>query len=55
VAVPPQVNVVASAIFLVAVLVMVGNVLWGLRARRAREAMPQAVPVPEQLPQAVSP
>ena len=51
VAVPPQVNVIASAIFLVAILVMVGNVLWGLRAkRRSREAMPQALPVPEQLP-----
>jgi spermidine/putrescine transport system permease protein len=52
VAVPPQVNVIASAIFLIAVLVMVGNVLWGLRAaRRSREAMPQALPVPEQLHQ----
>jgi len=50
VAVPPQVNVVASAIFLIAVLVMIGNVLWGLRARRAREAMPAAVPLPEPLP-----
>ena len=50
VAVPPQVNVVASAIFMVAVLVMVGNVLWGLRARRARESMPAAVPLPEALP-----
>ena len=50
VAVPPQVNVVASAIFMVAVLVMIGNVLWGLRARRARESMPAAVPIPEALP-----
>ena len=50
VAVPPQVNVVASAIFLVAVLVMVGNVIWGLRARRARESMPAAIPMPEPLP-----
>ena len=50
VAVPPQVNVVASAIFLVAVLVMVGNVIWGLRSRRAREAMPAAIPIPEPLP-----
>jgi spermidine/putrescine transport system permease protein len=51
VSVPPQVNVVASAIFLVAVLVMVGNVLWGLRAaRRAREPMPAALPLPEHLP-----
>jgi hypothetical protein len=45
------VNVVASAIFLVAILVMIGNVLWGLRARRARETLPQAVPLPEQLHQ----
>ena len=52
VAVPPQVNVVASAIFLIAVLVMVGNVLWGLRAaRRSREPMTQALPIPEQLHQ----
>jgi spermidine/putrescine transport system permease protein len=52
VSVPPQVNVIASAIFLVAVVVMAGNVLWGLRAtRREREAMPQALPVPEQLHQ----
>ena len=44
-------NVIASAIFLVAVLVMIGNVLWGLRAsRRSRETMPAAVPLPEQLP-----
>ena len=50
VSVPPQVNVVASAIFLVAVLVMVGNVIWGLRARRARESMPAAIPIPEPLP-----
>jgi spermidine/putrescine transport system permease protein len=51
VSVPPQVNVVASAIFLVAVVVMVGNVLWGLRAaRRSREPLPQAVPIPEALP-----
>ena len=52
VAVPPQVNVVASAIFLIAILVMVGNVLWGLRAaRRSREPMTQALPIPEQLHQ----
>lgn len=51
VSVPPQVNVVASAIFLVSVLFMVGNVLWGLRAaRRSREPLPQAVPIPEALP-----
>ena len=34
VSVPPQVNVIASAIFMVAVLIMIGNVLWGLRTRR---------------------
>jgi spermidine/putrescine transport system permease protein len=52
VSVPPQVNVVASAIFLVAVIVMIGNVLWGLRSsRRAEEPLPQAVPLPEALPQ----
>ena len=50
VSVPPQVNVIASAIFLVAVLVMIGNVLWGLRGRRAREPMPAAVPLPEPIP-----
>jgi spermidine/putrescine transport system permease protein len=51
VSVPPQVNVVASAIFLVSVLFMVGNVLWGLRAaRRSREPLPQALPIPEALP-----
>jgi spermidine/putrescine transport system permease protein len=57
VAVPPQVNVIASAIFLVAVVVMIGNVLWGLRSRRRAitEPLPQALPIPEQLPQAVSP
>jgi len=57
VAVPPQVNVIASAIFLVAVLVMVGNVLWGLRTsrKRADEPLPAALPIPEQFPQAVSP
>ena len=50
VAVPAQVNVIASAIFLIAILVMVGNVLWGLRAaRRSREPMTQALPIPEQL------
>ena len=36
VSVPPQVNVVASAIFLVAVAVMIGNVLWGLRTASRR-------------------
>jgi spermidine/putrescine transport system permease protein len=48
VSVPPQVNVIASAIFLVAVLVMIGNVIWGLRsARRGHEPLPAAVPLPE--------
>lgn len=54
VAIPPQVNVIASAIFLVAVLVMIGNVLWGLRSARrasAPEPLPGAVPLPESLPQ----
>jgi spermidine/putrescine transport system permease protein len=55
VAVPPQVNVVASAIFLVAIVVMIGNVLWGLRARRRgevdEEPLTEAIPVPRQLPQ----
>ena len=51
VAVPPQVNVIASAIFMVAVLVMIGNVLWGLRTRRARESMPRAAAdAPKRLP-----
>ena len=39
VAVPPQVNVVASAIFLVAIAIGLGNVIWEYRkARRARGA-----------------
>jgi spermidine/putrescine transport system permease protein len=48
VSVPPQVNVIASAIFLVAVGVMLANILWGLRARRKGDDMPlpEAVPVP---------
>jgi spermidine/putrescine transport system permease protein len=51
VSVPPQVNVIASAIFMVAVLVMIGNVLWGLRSsRRSREPLPEAIPLPEALP-----
>jgi spermidine/putrescine transport system permease protein len=56
VAVPPQVNVIASAIFLLAVLVMVGNVLWGFRTsrKRADEPLPAAIPIPEQFPQAVT-
>lgn len=54
VSVPPQVNVVASTIFLVAVAVMIGNVLWGLRSRKrgdAEEPMTEALPIPRQLPQ----
>ncbi len=53
VSVPPQVNVIASAIFLVAVAVMIGNVLWGLRTRRRGEVgepIVEAIPVPRQLP-----
>jgi spermidine/putrescine transport system permease protein len=34
VAVPPQINVVASAIFVVAIVAMIGNVLWQRRASR---------------------
>ena len=38
VAVPPQVNVVASAIFLVAIAIALGNVVWQIRtARRQRQ------------------
>jgi spermidine/putrescine transport system permease protein len=44
VAVPPQINVVASAIFLVAVAFMVGNVLIG--NRRGRQLADPAVPAP---------
>jgi spermidine/putrescine transport system permease protein len=49
VSVPPQVNVIASSIFLIAVGTMVANVLWGLRGRRGvvEEPMTQALPVPE--------
>ncbi len=50
VAVPPQVNVIASAIFLVAIVFMIGNVLWGMRSRRAHESLPAAVQLPEALP-----
>ena len=53
VSVPPQVNVIASAIFLVAVVVMIANVLWGLRSRRggdARVSEPLTIAVPEPLP-----
>jgi spermidine/putrescine transport system permease protein len=38
VSVPPQVNVIASAIFLIAVLVMIGNVLWQFRSARRMSA-----------------
>jgi spermidine/putrescine transport system permease protein len=39
VSVPPQVNVVASAIFLVAIAIALGNVIWQYRsAKRARES-----------------
>ena len=34
VAVPPQVNVVASAIFLVAIALALGNVFWQIRRQR---------------------
>jgi spermidine/putrescine transport system permease protein len=52
VSVPPQVNVIASAIFMIAVLFMIGNVLWGLRSSRrsSREPLPEAIPLPEALP-----
>ncbi len=53
VSVPPQVNVIASAIFLVALGVMILNVLWGLRNRRSggdAEPLTPAVPIPEALP-----
>jgi spermidine/putrescine transport system permease protein len=42
VSVPPQINVVASAIFLVAVMFMVGNILIG--NRRGREVAVEAAP-----------
>jgi spermidine/putrescine transport system permease protein len=53
VSVPPQVNVIASAIFLVAVAVMIGNVLWGLRSRKRAGEQPltDALPLPESLAQ----
>jgi spermidine/putrescine transport system permease protein len=34
VAVPPQINVVASAIFVVAIVAMIGNILWQARSAR---------------------
>jgi spermidine/putrescine transport system permease protein len=57
VSVPPQVNVIASAIFLVAICVMIGNVLWGLRGRRGTpdEPLTQAFPVPEPVPRTGEP
>jgi spermidine/putrescine transport system permease protein len=36
IAVPPQVNVIASAIFLVALGIMLAQVLWGMRSGRRR-------------------
>jgi spermidine/putrescine transport system permease protein len=40
VAVPPQVNVVASAIFLIAIAIALGNALWQIRsARRQRQGV----------------
>ena len=38
VAVPPQVNVVASAIFLIAIAIALGNALWQIRAARRQRA-----------------
>jgi len=35
VAVPPQVNVVASAIFLIAIAIALGNVLWQYRGAKS--------------------
>jgi spermidine/putrescine transport system permease protein len=32
-AVPPQINVVGTAIFVIAIVVMIVNVLWGLRRK----------------------
>ena len=42
VAVPPQVNVVASAIFLFAILLALSNVLWQYRAVRKERGSPAA-------------
>ena len=40
VAVPPQVNVIASAIFLIAIALALGNVFWQYRAaKRQREGV----------------
>ena len=41
VAVPPQVNVVASAIFLVAIAIGLGNVFWQYRAAKRQRQEPQ--------------
>ncbi|HEY7731698.1 MAG TPA: ABC transporter permease [Gaiellaceae bacterium] len=38
VAVPPQVNVIASAIFVIAIVIMIVNVLWQYRGERRRAA-----------------
>jgi len=40
VAVPPQVNVVASAIFLVAIAIALGNVLWQYRSAKTDKGAP---------------
>ena len=52
VSVPPQVNVIASAIFLVAIAIMIGNVIWGLRRQRSAgdEPLPEAFPAPSPIP-----
>ena len=51
VAVPAQVNVIASAIFLVSVLAMAANVVWGIRAsRRSTRALPEASTVTHAVP-----
>lgn len=48
VSVPPQVNVIASAVFLIALLVMAVNVIWQIRSgRREGEPLARALPVPE--------
>ena len=51
VAVPPQVNVIASAIFLISVVVILLNILWGLRSKRQRdEPVPEPARRPERVP-----
>ena len=37
VAVPPQVNVVASAIFLIAIALALGNAIWQIRTARTQQ------------------